>query len=218
MHNYILCVLKQSITRTASPHIHRQCRSHRPPIWTQALWWACVIRGTFLWPPGTRYGWSRGRPQASSLAKLPSRIHTPAAPQKQTALKQPLSLHYTLPFLTLCSGGLETKHHINEENRKHVAFIAEVCVPRTKYALVIAVATIMVNFGCNFASQWAMQVLVEEKQPVATSGQTSKSLWLWIKSFEKLMQCFHMQNQLPSNTESPLSHHSCYSLQISINR
>ncbi len=135
-------------TCTASPHIHNiwQRCSHGPLIWTQALWWACVIRGTFLWSPGTRCGWSRGRPQASSLANLPSCIHTPAAPQKQTALKQPLSLHYTLPFLKLCSGGLETQHHINEENRKH----EEVCILRTQYALVIA--TIMVNFGCNFVS------------------------------------------------------------------
>ncbi len=72
-------------TCTASPHIHNICSAAL--IWTLVL----VIRGTFLWAPGIRYGWSRGRPQASSLANLPSHIHTPAAPQKQTALKQPLS-------------------------------------------------------------------------------------------------------------------------------
>lgn len=73
--------------------------------------------------------------QASSLANLPIHKHTPAARQKQTALKQPLSLHYTLPFLKRSSGGLETKHRISREKRKHVASLVEVYILRMKYVL-----------------------------------------------------------------------------------
>lgn len=76
--------------------------------------------------------------------KTPNPQHTPAAPRKQTALKHPLSFHYTLPFLKLSSGGLVTKHHTNEENCKHVASFAEV---HAKYVLVIAHFNNYAEFG-----------------------------------------------------------------------
>lgn len=111
------------------------------------------------------------------------------------------TLHTSIPQ------AVETKHHINEENHKHVACFVEVCILHTKYALVIA--TIMVNFGCELmgdaSSRWRKTACGD--------------FWPNVKKCVALNQLFLKTHAMFSHAKSTtqqhrITHDRCYSLQI----
>ncbi len=97
--------------------------------------------------------WVVKRTTAGLQSGKPPEPHThPCCSPKTNSSKTAFvfTLHTSIPQ------AVETKPHINEENHKHVAWLVEVCILRTKHAL--GIPTIMVHLGCEFmgdaSSRW----------------------------------------------------------------